>query len=106
MLVVGDLRLDEGSRRAVRADRHVSLTATEFELLRYLMRNPEQVLSKAQILDRVWPYDFGGHVNVVELYISYLRKKLERSLGMPPMIYTKRGVGYLIKPAENLHEVT
>ena len=73
------------------------LTATEFELLRYLMRNPRRVLSKAQILDRVWNYDFGGQANVVELYISYLRKKIDA--GRQPMIHTMRGVGYVLKPA-------
>jgi two-component system OmpR family response regulator len=84
----------------VRDGREVHLTATEFELLRYLMRNPRRVLSKAQILDRVWSYDFGGQANVVELYISYLRRKLESGLGLPSMIHTRRGAGYLIKPAE------
>ena len=74
----------------------VALTATEFELLRYLMRNPRRVLSKAQILDRVWNYDFGGQANVVELYISYLRKKIDA--GRPPMIHTVRGAGYVLKP--------
>ena len=63
----------------------ITLTATEFELLRYLMRNPKRVLSKAQILDRVWNYDFGGQANVVELYISYLRKKIDS--GRSPMIH-------------------
>ena len=76
----------------------IDLTATEFELLRYLMRNPRRVLSKAQILDRVWNYDFGGQANVVELYISYLRKKIDA--GRAPMIHTMRGVGYVLKPAE------
>ena len=73
------------------------LTLAEFELLRYLMRNPKRVLSKAQILDRVWNYDFGGQANVVELYISYLRKKIDA--GRSPMIHTMRGVGYVLKPA-------
>ncbi|MFD5620701.1 response regulator transcription factor [Streptomyces yangpuensis] len=100
VLTVGDLRLDEDSHEVVRAGRDVHLTATEFELLRYLMRNPRRVLSKAQILDRVWSYDFGGQANVVELYISYLRRKLESGLGLPSMIHTRRGAGYLIKPAE------
>src|SRR3954471_7345512 len=71
-LVVGELVLDEDSHEVRRGDAVVELTATEFELLRYLMRNPKRVLSKAQILDRVWNYDFGGQSNVVELYISYL----------------------------------
>ncbi|RNI20692.1 response regulator transcription factor [Flexivirga caeni] len=97
MLVVGDLRLDEDSHEVFRGDDEINLTATEFELLRYLMRNPKRVLSKAQILDRVWHYDFGGQANVVELYISYLRKKIDA--GRSPMIHTMRGAGYVLKPA-------
>ena len=95
-LVVGDLTLDEDSHEVARAGEIIGLTATEFELLRYLMRNPRRVLSKAQILDRVWNYDFGGQANVVELYISYLRKKIDA--GRPPMIHTMRGAGYVLKP--------
>ena len=95
-LVVGDLSLDEDSHEVIRAGDTINLTATEFELLRYLMRNPKRVLSKAQILDRVWNYDFGGQANVVELYISYLRKKVDA--GREPMIHTMRGVGYVLKP--------
>jgi two-component system OmpR family response regulator len=79
-----------------RGDDQVDLTATEFELLRYLMRNPGRVLSKAQILDQVWSYDFGGRAHVVELYISYLRKKIDS--GREPVIHTIRGVGYVLKP--------
>jgi two-component system OmpR family response regulator len=97
-VVVGDLVLDEDSREVRRGGELVSLTATEFELLRYLMRNPRRVLSKAQILDRVWHYDFGGQANVVELYISYLRKKIDA--GRAPMIHTMRGAGYVLKPTE------
>ena len=97
-LVVGDLVMDEDGREVSRAGQPVQLTATEFELLRFLMRNPRRVLSKAQILDRVWHYDFGGQANVVELYISYLRKKIDA--GRAPMIHTLRGAGYLLKPAE------
>lgn len=97
VLVVGDLRLDEDSHEVTRGGDEIHLTATEFELLRYLMRNPRRVLSKAQILDRVWSYDFGGRASVVELYISYLRKKID-SLGAP-MIHTVRGVGYQLRPA-------
>ncbi|WP_329206394.1 response regulator transcription factor [Streptomyces sp. NBC_01696] len=97
-LVVGDLVLDEDSHEVSRGDDSIHLTATEFELLRFLMRNPRRVLSKAQILDRVWNYDFGGQANVVELYISYLRKKIDA--GRTPMIHTRRGAGYLIKPGE------
>ncbi len=96
-LVVGDLVLDEDSHEVSRGGTPINLTATEFELLRYLMRNPKRVLSKAQILDRVWNYDFGGQANVVELYISYLRKKIDA--GREPMIHTMRGAGYVLRPA-------
>ncbi|MBD0744158.1 response regulator transcription factor [Streptomyces sp. CBMA152] len=98
LLVVGDLTLDEDSHDVTRGGVNIHLTATEFELLRFLMRNPRRVLSKAQILDRVWSYDFGGQANVVELYISYLRRKIDA--GRSPMIHTRRGAGYLIKPGE------
>jgi two-component system OmpR family response regulator len=94
--VVGDLTLDEESHEVTRGSTDIRLTATEFELLRYLMRNPKRVLSKAQILDRVWQYDFGGQGNIVELYISYLRRKIDA--GRSPMIHTLRGAGYVIKP--------
>jgi two-component system OmpR family response regulator len=97
ILTVGDLVLDEDSYEVHRAGEPVALTATEFELLRFLMRNPRRVLSKAQILDRVWSYDFGGSSSVVELYISYLRKKIDA--GRPPMIHTVRGAGYMVKAA-------
>ncbi|KAA1249582.1 response regulator transcription factor [Mycobacterium simiae] len=96
-LVVGDLILDEDSHEVTRADEPISLTSTEFELLRFMMRNSRRVLSKAQILDRVWSYDFGGRSNIVELYISYLRKKIDH--GREPMIHTLRGAGYVLKPA-------
>jgi len=96
LLVVGDLELDEDSHEVFRSGEEITLTATEFELLRFLMRNPRRVLSKAQILDRVWNYDFGGQANVVELYISYLRKKVDA--GRAPMIHTMRGAGYVLKP--------
>ncbi|MBO0890606.1 MAG: response regulator transcription factor [Acidothermales bacterium] len=97
VLVVGDLVLDEDSREVFRGGDEIKLTATEFELLRYLMRNPRHVLSKNQILDRVWSYDFRGQANIVELYISYLRKKIDA--GRAPMIHTMRGAGYVLKPA-------
>jgi len=96
-LVVGDLVLDEDSHEVTRAGEPISLTSTEFELLRFMMRNSKRVLSKAQILDRVWRYDFGGRSNIVELYISYLRKKIDS--GREPMIHTLRGAGYVLKPA-------
>jgi len=98
VLTVGDLTLDEDSHEVFRSGEEIMLTATEFELLRYLMRNPRRVLSKAQILDRVWNYDFGGQANVVELYISYLRKKVDA--GRPAMIHTMRGAGYVLKPGD------
>ncbi|MDQ4137955.1 MAG: response regulator transcription factor [Actinomycetota bacterium] len=96
-LRVGDLTLNEESYEVYRAGTRIDLTATEFELLRFLMRNNKRVVSKAQILDRVWSYDFGGRASIVEIYISYLRKKID-ALG-EPMIHTVRGVGYMIKPA-------
>ena len=96
-LRVGDLVLDEDTYEVERGGVGIELTATEFELLRFLMRNPRRVVSKHQILDRVWSYDFGGRTSIVELYISYLRKKID-SLG-DPMIHTVRGFGYTLKPA-------
>jgi two-component system, OmpR family, response regulator len=96
-IVVGDLALDEDSHEVTRGGDVISLTATEFELLRFMMRNAKRVLSKAQILDRVWSYDFGGRSNIVELYVSYLRKKIDS--GREPMIHTLRGAGYVLKPA-------
>lgn len=96
-LIVGDLVLDEDSHEVTRDGELINLTATEFELLRFMMRNNKRVLSKHQILDRVWSYDFGGRSNVVELYISYLRKKIDT--GREPMIHTLRGAGYVLKPA-------
>ncbi|WP_281640711.1 response regulator transcription factor [Aurantimicrobium minutum] len=98
VLTVGDLELDEDSHEVRRAGRSIELTATEFELLRYLMRNPRRVVSKTQILDRVWDYDFGGKSSVVEIYISYLRKKIDAEGS--PMLHTVRGAGYMIKPAD------
>ena len=95
-IVVGDLVLDEDSHDVTRGGDPITLTSTEYELLRFLMHNPKRVLSKAQILDRVWSYDFGGRSNIVELYISYLRKKIDS--GRTPMIHTLRGAGYVLKP--------
>lgn len=98
-LTVGDLTLNENTYEVTRAGTLIPLTNTEFELLRYLMENAGIVLSKSQILDRVWAYDFGGASNVVELYISYLRKKIDKDRA--PMIHTVRGAGYILKPAED-----
>ncbi|WP_051704060.1 response regulator transcription factor [Glycomyces sp. NRRL B-16210] len=95
-LVVGDLELDEETREVNRRGVTVDLTDTEFRLLRYLMRNPRRVLSKNQILHQVWSYDFRGRSSIVELYISYLRRKIGN--GDAPMIHTVRGVGYVLKP--------
>ncbi|MDR1998424.1 MAG: response regulator transcription factor [Frankiaceae bacterium] len=95
VLRVADLELDESSHEVTRAGEEIHLTATEFELLRYLMRNERVVLSKAQILDRVWKYDFQGQSNIVELYIGYLRRKVDSV--EPKLIHTIRGAGYVIK---------
>lgn len=97
VLRVGDLTLNEESYEVERGGEPLTVTNTEFELLRYLMRNPNRVLSKAQILDRVWAYDFSGKSTVVELYISYLRKKIDT--GRPTMLNTVRGAGYMLKAA-------
>ena len=96
-LIVGDLVLNQDTREVTRGGEEIQLTATQFDLLRYLMENAKRVVSKAQILDNVWNYDFGGQANIVELYISYLRKKIDA--GREPMIHTVRGAGYVIKPA-------
>jgi two-component system OmpR family response regulator len=96
VLAVADLTLDEDAREVRRGGELIDLTATEFELLRYFMRNPRRVLSKPQILDQVWNYDFGGRAHVVELYVSYLRKKIDA--GREPLIHTIRGVGYVLRP--------
>jgi two-component system, OmpR family, response regulator TrcR len=97
-LTVGDLHVDTASREVTRAGAPISLSSTEFELLRFLMRNPRRALSRAEILDRVWNYDFAGRTSIVDLYISYLRKKIDS--GREPMIHTVRGVGYMLRPPE------
>jgi two-component system OmpR family response regulator len=96
-LVVGDLVMNLDTHEVTRGGEEIALTATQYQLLQYLMENPQRVLSKAQILDAVWSYDFGGQANIVELYISYLRKKID--VGREPMIRTVRGAGYMLKPA-------
>jgi two-component system OmpR family response regulator len=90
-----DLELDEDTREVTRGGELIELTATEYRLLRYLMLNPRRVLTRQQILDRVWDYDFNGDARVLETYISYLRKKLDRY--GPPLIHTSRGVGYALR---------
>jgi two-component system OmpR family response regulator len=94
-LVFGDLELDEDTREVSRGGRAIELTATEFRLLRYLMLNPKRVLTRAQLLDHVWQYDFGGDARVLETYISYLRKKVD--VEKPALIHTVRGVGYALR---------
>jgi two-component system OmpR family response regulator len=90
-----DLELDDDTREVSRAGHPIDLTATEYRLLRYLMLNPRRVLTRAQLLDTVWNYDFGGDARVLETYVSYLRKKLD--LHGPPLIQTVRGVGYALR---------
>ena len=97
-LNVGDLRVDAASREVARDGTPISLSSTEFELLRFLMRNPRRALSRTEILDRVWNYDFAGRTSIVDLYISYLRKKIDS--GRKPMIQTVRGIGYMLRPPE------
>jgi two-component system OmpR family response regulator len=94
VLRFGDVTLDEVRHEVHRGETRVDLTATEFSLLRYFLLNPRRVLSKGQILQNVWRYDFGGNSNVVETYVSYLRKKLD-ALG-PPLIRTIRQAGYML----------
>jgi two-component system OmpR family response regulator len=94
-LVFADLELDEDTREVSRGDRAIELTATEFRLLRYLMANPRRVLTRGQLLDHVWQYDFGGDARVLETYISYLRKKVD--VEAPALIHTVRGVGYSLR---------
>lgn len=98
MLQVDDLRLDTGSRFAYRGDRQIELTTREFDLLQLFMRNPNQVLSRDTIMDRVWGYDFPGESNVLEVYISSLRRHLEAD-GEARILATVRGAGYALRPA-------
>jgi two-component system OmpR family response regulator len=95
-LTFEDLELDEDTMEVTRAGEPIDLTATEYRLLRYLMLNPRRVMTRAQLLDHVWDYDFGGDGRVLETYISYLRKKLDAA--GPPLIQTVRGVGYALRP--------
>jgi two-component system, OmpR family, response regulator len=97
VIAYADLELDENAHEVRRNGRVVELTRTEYELLRYLLLNPRRVLSKRQILDHVWQYDFQGRTNIVELYISYLRRKIDAH--GPPLIHTVRGVGYILRQA-------
>jgi two-component system, OmpR family, response regulator len=94
-LQFADLELDEDTREVMRGRHSIELTATEYRLLRYLLLNPRRVLTRAQLLDHVWSYDFGGDARVLETYISYLRKKLD--VHGPPLVHTVRGVGYALR---------
>jgi two-component system OmpR family response regulator len=97
VLSFDDLELDDDTREVSRGGHPVDLTATEYRLLRYLLLNPRRVLTRAQLLDHVWEYDFGGDARVLETYVSYLRKKLDPH--GPPLIHTVRGVGYALRTA-------
>ncbi len=97
---VDDLELDDDAHEVRRGGETIDLSPTEFKLLRYLMMNPNRVLSKAQILDHVWEYDFNGDASIVESYISYLRRKIDRNPDVAALIQTKRGVGYLLRTAD------
>lgn len=99
VLRVGDLTLNEATREVTRGERHVNLTATEFSLLQLLLLHPRQVLDRQTILDRVWGYDFGGETNIIEVYVRYLREKLEDDPSAPKLIQTVRGVGYVLRGA-------
>lgn len=98
-LVVGDLRLSLGTRDVVRGDKSIDLTSREFDLLVYLMMNKNQVLDRELILTQVWGYDFIGDTNVVDVYIRYLRKKIDANFERP-LIHTFRGVGYSMKESK------
>ncbi len=95
VLTFEDLVLDEDAHEVTRAGRPVDLTATEYRLLRYLLLNARRVLTRPQLLEHVWDYDFGGDARVLETYVSYLRKKLDAH--GPPLIHTVRGVGYVLR---------
>jgi two-component system OmpR family response regulator len=98
-IVYADLEIDEETRDVRRAGKRIDLSPTEYTLLRYLLLNARRIVSKAQILDHVWQYDFGGDGRIVETYISYLRKKVDA--GHEPLIHTVRGVGYSIRQVED-----
>lgn len=94
-----DLQLDSSTRKAIRGDREIDLTAKEYDLLELFMRHPRQVMTREVIFDRVWDYDFGGESNVLDVYIRYLRQKLEDN-DDARLIYTVRGVGYVMREPE------
>jgi two-component system response regulator MprA len=96
ILTIADLTMDTAARSVHRHDREVDLTAREFNILELFLRHPNQVLTRTQIYDEIWDYDFGGNSNIIEVYIRYLRTKLEAE-GEPRLIYTKRGAGYILR---------
>jgi two-component system OmpR family response regulator len=95
VLRYGDIALDDESHEVLKAGQPVELSPTEYKLLRYFLQNPQRVLSKAQILDHVWHYDFDGEANVVESYVSYLRRKIDTT--QPRLLHTIRSVGYVLR---------
>jgi two-component system response regulator MprA len=99
VLRFNDLTLDTGTHRAQRGERHIDLTAKEYELLELFMRNPRRVLTREMIFDRVWGYDFGGESNIIEVYVRYLRQKTEEE-DQRRLIHTVRGVGYVLREDE------
>jgi len=98
-LVVGDLKLSEVTYEVMREETNIELTPREFELLAYLMKHPRQVLNREQLLNSVWGYDYYGDTNVVDVYIRYLRNKIDKPYGTP-LIHTVRGVGYVLKESK------
>ena len=96
LIRAGEISMDQDTHEVLVGDTTIDLSPTEFKLLRYLMLNPNRVLSKAQILDHVWEYDFNGDAGIVESYVSYLRRKLDQ-FSTEPLIQTKRGFGYMLK---------
>ncbi len=99
VLRFADLSLDTGTRQAARGDRIISLTAKEYELLELFLRHPRQVMTRDTIFDHVWGYDFGGESNIIEVYVRYLRQKLE-SNSEPRLLHTVRGMGYVLRESE------
>ncbi|MGB9586257.1 MAG: winged helix-turn-helix domain-containing protein, partial [Anaerolineales bacterium] len=96
VLRFADLTLDTGTRQAMRGDKVIPLTAKEYELLELFMRSPRQVITRETIFDKVWGYDFGGESNIIEVYVRYLRQKLEEG-GQPRLLHTVRGMGYVLR---------
>ena len=97
MLAFGDLSVDTVTHEVTRAGRHIELTSTEYMLLELFMRHPRQILDRQTILNRVWGYDFLGETNIIEVYVRYLREKIEDVPGSPRLILTVRGMGYVLR---------